>query len=434
MMIKSSNDDRIIRSDVKMGDSKKYVIIGAGIAGISAAEELLRLDPAGDVTIISDEDFYYRAALSEYFQGKIERNEVFGKPEGWFESMGIDLIRGAVQSIDTGSQIITYNESDSVPYDKLLIATGASALTMPWPGLDLEGVCTYRGLGCVDTFLREIEEGAKRVVILGGGILSFELIDNFLHLGLEVTMLVRGDRLLGLLFDEDGAKIIEDQLYARGVDVRFNTEAESFQGINGNVTGLITKAGETIPCDLIAPAIGTRANVGFLDGSGIEVDRSVIVDGFLRTSTEDVYAAGDCCAVRSAPGDRPVPTRTWLTSALQGQAAAVNMTGGDRPFQEGVMLNSSSVFESFYAVLGLFNPAEGSEHTFSSWKFADGSYMRWTIEKGRLAGAIIIDAMKYVWPVRQLIESRIDVTGLLESGIEDEDLLAMVPQEQQVLF
>lgn len=434
MMIKSSNDDRILRSEVKMGDSKKYVIIGAGIAGISAAEELLRLDPAGDITIISDEDFYFRAALSEYFQGKIERNEVFGKPEGWFESAGIDFIRGTVKSIDTGSQRITYNESDSVPYDKLLIATGASALTMPWPGLDLEGVCTYRGLGCVDTFLREIEEGAKRVVVLGGGILSFELIDNFLQLGLEVTMLVRGDRLLGLLFDEDGAKIIEDQLYARGVDVRFNTEAESFQGINGNVTGLITKAGETIPCDLIAPAIGTRADVKFLDGSGVEVERSVIVDGFLRTSAEDVYAAGDCCAMRADPGGRPVPTRTWLTSALQGQAAAVNMTGGDRPFSEGVMLNSSSVFESFYAVLGLFNPRNDSSYTFRSWKFEDGSYMRWTIEKGRIAGAIIIDAMKYVWPVRQLIESRIDVTGLLESGIEDEDLLAMVPQEQQVLF
>ena len=417
-----------------MEDSKKYVIIGAGIAGISAAEELLKLDPAGTITILSNEDFYYRAALSEYFQGKIERSEVLGKPDGWFESTGIDFIRGTVKSIDTGSHRITYNESDSVPYDRLLVASGASAITMPWPGLELEGICTYRGLGCIDTFLHEIEGGAKKAVVIGGGILSFELIDNFLHLGLEVTLLVRGDKLLGLLFDEDGAKIIEDQLYARGVDVRFNTEAESFEGAGGRVTGLITKAGETIPCDLIAPAIGIRANVGFLDGIGVEVDRSVIVDGFLRTSVEDVYAAGDCCAMRAEPGSRPVPTRTWLTSAYQGAIAAVNMTGGDRPFSEGVMLNSSSVFESFYAVLGLFNPAEGSGYTFRSWKFSDGSYMRWTIDKGRLAGAIIIDAMKYVWPVRQLIESRVDVTGLLESGIEDEDLLAMVPQEQQVLF
>ncbi len=417
-----------------MEDTTKYVIIGAGIAGISTAEELLRLDPAGNITIISDEDYYYRAALSEYFQGKIERNEIFAKEDGWFESAGIDFIRGAVTSVDTGARKITCDRSESVQYDKLLIATGASALTTPWPGLELDGVCTYRGLGCVDTYLHEIEEGAKKAVVLGGGILSFELIDNFLQLGLEVTLLVRGEGLLGLLFDEDGAKIIEDQLYARGVDVRFKTEADSFEGVNGKVTGLVTKAGETIPCDLIAPAIGIRANVGFLEGSGIEVDRSVIVDGFLRTSTEDVYAAGDCCAVRAAPGDRSVPTRTWLTSALQGQAAAVNMTGGDRSFREGVIFNSSSVFESFYAVLGLFNPAEGSGHAFRSWKFADGSYMRWTIEKGRLAGAIIIDAMKYVWPVRQLIESRVDVTGLLESDIENADLLELVPQGQQVLF
>ena len=417
-----------------MGDAKKYVIIGAGIAGISAAEELLKLDPAGDITIISDEDFYYRAALSEYFQGKIERNEIFGKPEGWFESAGIDFIRGTVKSIDTGSQEITYNESDTVPYDRLLIASGASAITMQWPGLDLDGVCTYRGLGCIDKFLHEIEAGAKKAAVIGGGILSFELIDNFLQLGLEVVLLVRGDRLLGLLFDEDGAKIIEDQLYAKGVDVRFNTEAESFEGPGGRVTGLITKAGETIPCDLIAPAIGTRANVGFLDGSGIEVDRSVIVDRFLRTSAGNVYAAGDCCAMRAESGGRPVPTRTWLTSALQGQAAAINMTGQEQLFQEGVMLNSSSVFASFYAVLGLFNPAEGSGHTFRSWKFEDGSYMRWTIEKGRIAGAIMIDAMKYVWPVRQLIESGVDVTELLESDIENIDLLALVPQEQQILF
>ncbi len=417
-----------------MSEKKKYVIIGAGIAGVSAAEELLDLDPAGRITIVSDEDYYYRAALSDYFQGRIERDEIFAKPDGWFESAGIDFVRGSVRSVDTGSQRITYNESSSIEYDRLLIATGAAAIMMNWPGQELEGVCSYRGLGCVDNFLRNIENGAKKAVVIGGGILSFELVDNFLQLGLEVVLLVRGDRLLGLLFDRDGAKIIEDQLYVKGVDVRFNTEAEAFEGAGGRVTGITTKAGETIPCDLIAPAIGISANVAFLEGSGIEVDRSVIVDGTLRTSAENVYAAGDCCAVRTAPGARPVPTRTWLTSALQGQAAAINMAAEEQPFSEGTMLNSSSVFESFYAVLGLFNPRDETSYTFRSWKFEDGSYMRWTIEKNRLAGAIIIDAMKYVWPVRQLIESSVDVTELLESDIESTDLLAFVPQEQQVLI
>ena len=322
-----------------MSGKKKYVIIGAGIAGISAAEELLKLDASSSITIISDEDYYFRAALSDYFQGKIERTEIFAKPDGWFEAAGIDFKRGSVRSIDTGSQIISYDESGSLPYDSLLLATGASAIMMNWPGQDLEGVCSYRGLGCVDNFLLNIEGGAKKAVVIGGGILSFELVDNFLQLGLEVVLLVRGDRLLGLLFDEEGAKIIEDQLYARGVDVRFNTEADRFEGDGGRVTGLTTKSGETIPCDLIAPAIGISANVAFLEGSDIEVDRSIIVDGYLRTNVDNVYAAGDCCAIRPEPGVRPIPTRTWLTSALQGQAAAINMTDGQRTLSKGTLLN-----------------------------------------------------------------------------------------------
>ena len=417
-----------------MSEKKKYVIIGAGIAGISAAEELLKLDRSPSITIISDEDYYFRAALSDYFQGKIEQTEIFAKPDGWFESTGIDFIRGSVRSIDTAAQIISYNESGTLPYDSLLLATGASAIMMNWPGQDLEGVCSYRGLGCVDNFLRNIEGGAKKAVVIGGGILSFELVDNFLKLGLEVILLVRGDRLLGLLFDEDGAKIIEDQLYAKGNFLRINTEAESFEGAGGRVIGIKTKEGETIPCDLIAPAIGIAANTGFLEDSGIEVDRSVIVDRLLRTNRENVYAAGDCCAIRPESGVRPIPTRTWLTSALQGQSAAINMTGKNQPFDEAVTFNSSSVFDSFYAVMGQFNPRDAAAYTFKSWKFEDGSYMRWTIEKDRLAGAIIIDAMKYVWPVRQLIESSVDVTELLESDIDSIDLLGLVPQEKQILI
>jgi NAD(P)H-nitrite reductase large subunit len=411
----------------------KHVILGSGIAGIAAGEELRKGDPGADITIVADEEYYFRAALSKYFQGAIEKDEVWGKPDGWYEDNGIEFRRERAVRIDTPASLVECDSGARVGYDRLLIATGAEPFVMDWPGLDLEGVCTYRGLGCVEKFLRFVDRGAKRAVVIGGGILSFELIENFLKLGLEVVFVVRGERLLNLLFDEKTAAIMTRHLADAGVDIRFNTEAREFTGVDGNVTGIVTKDGGRIECDIVAAAVGIKPDKSLFEGSGIDFDRAVLVDRHLRTSADNVYAAGDCCAVGHAESGY-APTRTWLTSALQGRTAARNMLGGSEVFEEGVFFNASHVFTSFYAVMGEFNPRDPKGYEFKSWQFAEDSHMRWTLKGGRLVGAIVLNAARYIWPTRQLIEAGADVTRLVEGELTVEGLQLLVPQESQVLF
>jgi NAD(P)H-nitrite reductase large subunit len=411
----------------------RIVIVGAGIAGISAAEELRRRDRTSEIVMISDEKYYYRAALSKYFQDVISKDEVQGKPENWYEANNIKLKPGKAMRIETGKQQVECDDGDIISYDKLLIATGAVPFVAPWPGLDLDGVCTYRGLECVEKFLRFIKAGARHAVVIGGGILSFELIENFLKVGLKVTFVVRGSQLLNLLFDDVAAGIIEKDLRTADVDIRFDTEAERFAGENGRVTGVVTKSGDTINCDIVAVAVGIKADGSLLEGSNITFDRAVIVDEYLRTSAPYVYAAGDCCAIKT--GESAVrPTRTWLTSALQGRTAAGNMLGDERVFDEGVFFNVSHVFTSFYGVIGEFNPRDPEGFEFRSWRFSESSYMRWTLKGGTVVGAIIVNASHYIWPVRQLIESGVDVSEVVKGDPSPEDLNTLLPQHAQTLF
>ncbi|MFH1312906.1 MAG: FAD-dependent oxidoreductase [Candidatus Eisenbacteria bacterium] len=411
----------------------RIVIVGAGVAGISAAEELRRRDCTLEIAIVSDEKYYYRAALSKYFQGVISKDEVWGKPDNWYEANDINLRLGKAIRIDTEKKQVECAGGDTLPYDRMLIATGADPFVGDWPGLDLDGVCTYRGLECVEKFLRFVRAGAKHAVVIGGGILSFELIENFLKLGLKVTFVVRGSQLLNLLFDDVAAGIIESDLRTADVDMKFNTEAERFTGDNGRVTGVVTKGGDTIGCDIVAVAVGIKADGGLAEGSNIAFDRAVIVDEYLRTSAPDVYAAGDCCAIKTGEsGARP--TRTWLTSALQGRRAAGNMLGDERVFDEGVFFNVSHVFTSFYGVIGDFNPRDPEGFEFKSWRFSESSYMRWTLKSGIAVGAIIVNASRYIWPVRQMIESGVDVSAVAKGDPSPEELNLLLPQAAQTLF
>ena len=329
-----------------------HIIIGCGIAGITAAETLRQHDATAEITMIADEPFYYRAALSFYLKGEIEEDEVYGKPENWHQDFSINMKNAVVTAVDTQKREVVLDDDEKMPYDKLLIATGASPFVVPWQGLDLDGVCTYRHLSCVQRFFRHIKAGAKRAVVIGGGILGVELVDDFIQRGLEVTLLVQDDQVLDLLFDKIAAAIIEQQMRDDGVDIRFKAEADRFEGKDGKLTGVVLKSGEKLATNLVGIAIGIRTNIGFLAGSDIKVDRAVLVDEKMQTNVEDIYAAGDVCAIYDLDAKRYRPTRTWLPCALQGETAALNMLGKETTYNEGVFFNASHAYRSFYAVLG----------------------------------------------------------------------------------
>ena len=412
----------------------KHVIIGCGIAGITAAETLRGQDSSAEIIMIADEPYYYRAALSFFLKGKIDEQEVYAKPDDWHKDFNIEMKNGVVTSVDTQNKSISLQNKKQINYDKLLIATGAKPFVAPWPGVELDGVCTYRSLDCVKRFFKHVEEGAKRAVVIGGGILGVELVDDFVQMGLDVTLLLREDHLLELLFDKAASGIIAKQMKSDRVNIRFASEAESFKGKNGKLTGVVLKGGRLIETGILGIAIGIKANIEFLSGSDIEVDRAVLVNDKMQTNVKDVFSAGDVCAIFDPSANRYRPTRTWLPCALQGEVAALNMLGQNKVYNEGVFFNASHAYRSLYAVLGNFNPNPSDGYEFVICNQDAQNYEKLVLKDNKIAGAMFIGSMKNVWPIKQLMEGDVDISSVRDKLCGGTDLQLLLPSEHSILF
>ena len=397
--------------------TQKYVIIGFGVSGVYAADAIHHRDPEGSITIINGEPFpaYFRAALSFYLKGSITEDELFIKPSGWAKSIGARIISDGAKTLDTKTKEIHTESGLTIPYDKLLIATGAEPFVAPWPGADKEGVVTYRTLVCVNRQLDYIKKHeAKKAIVIGGGILGAEMADNYRALGLDVTMLVLDERLLKLLFDEEAAKIIESAMEKHGIKIMAKTEMAEVLG-DERVEQIRLKNGETLPADLVGVAIGVRPKADFLDGTGVAFDRGVIVNNHLETSEEGVYSAGDVAVIRD--GAKVSVCRTWLTAAKMGEVAGGNMAGGKEEFFE-IFYNASHVYDKYYAVVGDFSVPEGGGVSHTMIDTPDGEYAKLIVDDGVVVGGQFIGNIKPAWQIYNALMKghRISADGVSFSG------------------
>lgn len=389
---------------------RKYLIIGSGVAGVCAAESIRKLDPGGQITIYNGESFpfYFRAALAFYIKGAISEAELYGKPSSWAKNLRIEILNEKVVRVNTGAKEVALKSGRVDKYDSLLIATGAWPFKAPWPGADLDGVVTYRSLNCARRSIELVKKGnVKQAVIVGGGILGVEFVEDFHNLGVQTRLLVRENRILKLLFDEEGGRLIQSQMEADGVQVAFGAEMAEITGSNGRVAGVVTKSGEKLEAGLVGIAIGVRPYTEFLEGSGIETGQGVIVDGKLKTNIDGVYAAGDV-AVRKDGGEF-VPCRTWLTAASQGKAAGANMAGAKTDFEEKVFFNASHAYKSIYAVVGAYNAPEGEGFEHIRIETKKECYNKIIVKDGKVAGGIFIGDIRLAWDVYRAIEREAQV-------------------------
>ncbi|VAX17603.1 hypothetical protein MNBD_NITROSPINAE02-2180 [hydrothermal vent metagenome] len=415
---------------------KNYVIIGSGVAGISAADEIRRLDPSGRITIFNGEPYpyYFRAALSFYFKGEISEEELQGKPAGWAKDNRIRIMNDRVKEIRVNEKEVVGESMVCEPFDKLLIATGAWPFTLPWPGVDLEGVFTYRGVVCARNKRDFVKKrGVKTSVVIGGGILGIEMAENFQNLGIKTCIIDRADRILPLLFDETGSSIIKDQFESDGVRVLPKVEVTEFVGEDQKLTGVTLNNGETIQADMVIVSVGSRPYVDFLADSGIELDRGVVVDENLRTNCADIYSAGDV-AVQKIDGAL-VPCRTWLTAAHMGVRAGANMAGPEAPFLEKVFFNASHAYRSIYAIVGRFNAEEGNAVRALSQKTGKEKYQKIFIEGDKVIGGAFINDVYPAWQVYRAIEHdvRLD-SDALKKAKTPADILNAIPHLPQLLY
>ncbi|WP_339695118.1 FAD-dependent oxidoreductase [uncultured Roseivirga sp.] len=366
------------------------VIIGNGISGITTARHIRKLSDH-KITVISAETdhFFSRTALMYIFMGHMKYEHT--KPyEDWFwKKNRIDLKRALVEKVDTEGKILHFSNGETMAYDKLVIATGSKPNKFGWPGQNLEGVqglYSYQDLETMEANTKNI----SRAVIVGGGLIGIEMAEMLRSRNIPVTFLVREESFWDNVLPNGESQMINRHIKEHHIDLRLATELkEIVSDENDRVKAVITGIGETIKCEFVGLTAGVSPNIEFLKDSGIETKRGVLVDPFLKTNIDNVYALGDCAEFLEPNGERKSIEQVWYTGRMMGEALARTLCDKPTKYEPGHWFNSAKFFDIEYQTYGwVWAKAKENENDFY-WEHKNGKIclrLRWDKSTGKLLG------------------------------------------------
>jgi len=313
-----------------------FVIVGAGLAGGTAATTLRQNGFDGRVILIGAERYppYERPPLSkEYLRGESSFEKALLQPPGFYGENGIEL-HSEVRAtrIDIQEKAVELESGEYVAYDKLLFAAGVKNRHVPTPGSDLDGVYDLRTVADCEHIRREISPGRKAVVV-GMGFIGSEVAASLRLSGVEVTAVDRNKVPLRRVLGEEVGRVIEGMHRDHGTELVFEDTVATFEGA-GRIEGVTTKAGRRLECDFVVVALGVEPATEPLTGTGVKIDNGVVVDEYCRTDVEGIYAAGDVANHYHPVFGRHIRVEHWQNALKHGQAAARSMLGDGRPYQE----------------------------------------------------------------------------------------------------
>ncbi|MGV3504336.1 MAG: NAD(P)/FAD-dependent oxidoreductase [Adhaeribacter sp.] len=352
----------------------EVVIIGNGITGITAAITIRKLSKQHRITVISSESrhFYSRTALMYLYMGHLKFDNLKPYGDWYWEENDIRLVQGRVGQVDFKGQRVELESQASLPYDRLLIASGSVPRRTGLPGEDLSGVQGFYSLRDLETLEYHTRQ-ARQAVVIGGGLIGIELAEMMTSRCLPTSLLVREPHYWAPVLPREEAGLVARQIHRHGVDLKLNTQVQAFEGdAAGLLQAVTTEDGETIPCQVAGVAIGVQPNISFLHGSALATARGILVNEFLQTNIPGVYAAGDCAEFQPREGQAGQIEQIWYTGRMQGETVAYNLCGEQRPYQRGVWFNSAKFFDLEYQTYGLVpaGPQPGLQTLY--WQHPDG--------------------------------------------------------------
>jgi len=386
----------------------QHLIIGAGPAGVIAAETLRKLDAGAGITLIGDEPEppYSRMALPYYLIDKIdERGTFLRKDEQHFQDHGIDLRRGRVSGIDTARRQVALEDGATLSYGRLLIATGSRPVSPPIPGIDLPGILPCWTLEHGRRIAARAKPGA-RVVLMGAGFIGCIILEALAKRGVELTVIEMEDRMVPRMMNETAGNMIRRWCQEQGVTVHTSTRVTGIARAQGDVLTVELDNGESLPADLIISATGVRPNIEFLEGSGIDTDQGIVIDRHMQTGVEGVYAAGDVAqGLDFSTGEYSVQA-IQPTAAEHGRIAARNMLGGHHALHQGcINMNVLDTLGLISSSFGLWMGVPGGDaaelHDPERYR-----YLALQFEGDVLVGATSLGLTQHVGVLRGLIQNR----------------------------
>lgn len=422
----------------------RYVIIGTGVAGISAVEAIRGVDRSGEVVMLGDDPhgYYSRPGLAYLLTGEVQDKTLFPKTREDYARLKFTYKMARVQGINRKVKTLQLDDKSLLSYDKLLIATGASAIPLTVPGANLQGVMKLDHLEDARGILKYAKRG-RTAIVVGGGITALELTEGLLARGVHVHYLLRGTRYWSSVLDEQESRIVEGRLQAEGVTLHFRSEVQEIFGRSGKVTGVRLLDGRTMKCDMLAYAVGIKPRLELAQSADLVIDRGILVNEYLQSSDPDIYAAGDVAQVYDPFTGRSVLDSLWSPAREQGYAAGLNMAGKNKAYVKAVPFNVTRLAGLTTTIIGAVGSgrdedvvgiARGDSETWRQLPDAivaqsgfDINRVRLLVGEDHLIGAIVMGDQKLSAPLQRIISEKINISsirdGLLKKDAKIADLI-----------
>ncbi len=383
----------------------KHVIIGAGPAGVVAAETLRRHDAKSSITLIGNEGKppYSRMALPYLLIDRItEPGTYLRRSPDHYDDLEIKYVQANVNAVDPKSKTVALDDGASLTYDRLLLATGASPVAPPVKGLDLPGVHTCWTLDDAQK-INELAQPGAHVILIGAGFIGSIVLEALFLKGVSLTVVEMGDRMVPRMMDEVAGNMLKSWCISKGVEVLTGTKITGISQSDKGLEVTLSK-GETSAAQLVVVAAGVRSNIDFLKGSGINTDAGVVVDDHLQTNVDGIYAAGDVVqALDLSTGEFSV-LAIQPTAVEHARIAAMNMVGLDTPHRGSLSMN---VLDSMGLISSSFGQWMGEEGSDSATMLDKDNYryLRLEFQGDRLIGAQSVGFSEHIGMLRGLIQT-----------------------------
>lgn len=408
----------------------RIVIIGNSVAMVGAVEAIRKYDTSSEIVVISDETYhvYSRPLISYYLGNLVSENKMIYREKDFYRKNKVETIFGIkVVSIDERKKEVYLENGDSISFDKLLIATGGKPIIPPVEGLNKKNVHTFIKMDDAKK-LKEAAKPGSKAVIVGGGLIGFKAAEGLHHLGVDVTIVELADRILSTILDTEGASLVSQSLQNDGIKIITGTTVDKIIG-DEYVKGVLLKNGQELEADNLIIAIGVVPNVDVVKNTSISINRGILVDNTMKTSVEDVCAAGDVAEGYDmlVELNRVVPI--WPNAYMQGEIAGYNMIGINKSFKGIFPMNSIGYKNTNMITAGITNPQQEEFEIISKIDHNRRSYKKFVVKENRLVGFILINDIDRAGLFTGFIKNETDITPFKKYLLNDDFGFIYLPKE-----
>ncbi len=408
----------------------KYLIIGNSAGGIGAAEAIREVDRQGALAIISDEPYpaYSRPLISEYLARERSLEGMLFRPADFYEKNKIGTFLGSrVRGLFLNEHAVELDDGKRIAWERLLVATGGLPIVPQIEGVEKKGVFTFITLEdakAIDHYL----DGAARAVVIGGGLIGISVTEALVKRGVKVTVVEMKERILNTILDEEASAREEATIGEAGVSIVTGRTVAKISSDEKTVSSVTLDNGQVVPCDLVIVAIGVLPRTELVSGTGIKINRGIVVDRHMATSSPDVYACGDVAEAYDFIYGENRLNPVWPNAYIGGRVAGLNMAGVRTEYQGGLAMSSLKYFGLDVVSAGIVTPPGDSYEVLSN--IYDDNYRKVVLKDGLVVGMVFMGNIEKSGIVYNLIKDRINVSGFKQALVARDFGLLSLPEER----